>query len=383
MTRRSKARAVLLCLSFGAALSACGKPAQEAAKPAQARAVTVARVEAVPIEGSLTGAGSLVPREEAAVIPEVTGFRVAKVLVDAGAYVQAGQVLAQMDPTLINAQVDQQRAALAQARIRAEQAEAEASRVTGLDGQGVLSQEQIETRRFQARTARAAADVQAAALRDAQTRASKLSLTAPVSGLVLERNVRPGDLGGAGTQPWFRIAQDGQIELAAELPEEDLARVRIGQPASVTLPSGVVVEGRVRLVSPQVAANTKLGVVRITLPVRNDIRAGGFGRAVFGQAVAEGLSVPETAVRYDADGASVMLVAADNRVRRFPVQTGARGGGRVTLVKGPPAGSRVVANAGAFLLDGDRVKPLESSAGVKPSPLAPAALKSGQAGAQR
>jgi HlyD family secretion protein len=261
--------------------------------------------------------------------------------------------------------VEQQRAAAAQALIQAEQAEAQAARVSDLDGQGVLSQEQLETRRFQARAARATANAQVAALKDAETRARKLAVTAPVSGLVLERNVRPGDLSAGGASPWFRIAQDGQIELLAELPEEDLARVRVGQTATVSLPSGVTVQGRVRLVSPQVSAETKLGVARITLPVRSDVRAGGYGRALFSDADSAGLSAPETAVRYDADGASVMVVGADNRVKRAPVQTGPRGGGRVVLTKGPPAGTRVVATASAFLLDGDLIKPVEGAAAAQ------------------
>ena len=79
------------------------------------------------------------------------------------------------------------------------------------------------------------------------------------------------------------------------------------------------------------------------------------------------LAVPETAVRYDADGASVMVVGADNRVKRYPVRAGDRGAGLVQLVKGPPAGSRIVLNAAAFLLDGDLVKPVD---GAAPAPMA-------------
>lgn len=362
MTRSQIAIALTLALATVAPLAACSKPATKTTESERARAVRVVRVSAEPISGTLTATGSLLPREEAAVAPEVSGYRVAKVLVDAGAYVKAGQVLAQMDGALIEAQVEQQRAAAAQAQIQAEQAEAQAARVAGLDGQGVLSQEQLETRRFQARAARATANAQAAALKDTETRARKLAVTAPVSGLVLERNVRPGDMSGTSAAPWFRIAQDSQIELLAELSEEDLARVNVGQSATVSLPSGATVQGRVRLVSPQVNGDTKLGTARITLPVRADIRAGGYGRAVFSDVKSGGLAVPETAVRYDADGASVMMVGADNRVKRVAVQTGPRGGRFVVLIKGPPAGARVVQSASAFLLDGDLIKPVEGAA---------------------
>jgi HlyD family secretion protein len=338
------------------ALAGCQKPEPKQTEAERARAVTVVRIEPRGITGSLTAAGNLVPREEAAVLPEVSGYRVTRVLVDLGDHVRAGQVLVTLDPSLLEAQV-------AQARAQAAQAMDQAERVAGLDGQGVLSQEQIVQRRLQA-------EVAEANLRNLQTQRRKLSVTAPVSGVILERNVRPGDQSAPGATPWFRIARDSLIELSAQMSEDDLARVRVGQAATVTLPSGIVVQGRVRLVSPQVDPQTKLGEVRVSLPVRSDIRAGGFGRAVFADASTTALAVPETAIRYDANGASVMVVGADNRVHRAPIKVGARGGGLVQLESGPPAGSRVVAAASALLLDGDLIRPVE-----------PAAAKAGAGGA--
>ncbi len=371
MSRSNTYLTLTVGLVSALALSACGAKEPPKKDPAaEARTVRVVRVENRALTGSLTASGSLIPREEAAVAPEVTGYRVSRVLVEEGAYVRAGETLAQLDGALISAQVEQQRALAAQAAIQADQAEAEAARVAGLDGQGVLSDEALQQRRFQAKAARATANAQAAAYRDAQTRAGKLAVTAPVSGLVLERTVRPGDLAAGGATPWFRIAREGKIELAAELPEDDMARVRVGQRVTVTLPSGGSAEGQVRIVAPEVNTQTKLGSVRISLPVRDDIRAGGFGRAIFSDASGQGLTVPETAIRYDADGASVMTVSSDNKVKRVVVQTGARGEGLVTLVKGPPAGTRVIQNAAAFLLDGDVVKPMDANA---PPAAAPAA----------
>lgn len=338
----------LLPLAALLALAACKKPPEKVTGNEQARAVRVVRVESRAVEGGLTASGDLLPREEAAVMPEVTGYRVSRVLVDVGDYVRAGQILVQLDPTLLEAQI-------AAAQAQAAQAEDQARRVADLDGQGVLSQEQIVQRRFQAQAA-------VANLRNLQTQRRKLAVTAPVSGLILEKAVRPGDLSAGGSTPWFRMSRDGQVELSAELAEADLARVRIGQTATVTLPSGATAQGRVRLISPQIDPQTKLGEVRILLPVRADIRSGGFGRAVFADAAGQALSAPETAIRYDADGASVMTVAADDRVKRVGVQTGVRGGGYVQLVRGPPVGTRIVQNAAAFLLDNDRVRPTEGAA---------------------
>jgi HlyD family secretion protein len=361
---------VLLPLIAALALAGCSKPKPKTTEAELARGVRVVQLQPRPITGALSASGDLVPREEAAVLPEVSGYRVARVLADVGDHVKKGQTLVQLDPALIQAQLLQQQALAAQAEANALQAEDQASRVKDLDNQGVISQEAIDQRRFQARAARATANAQLAALKDIRTRNQKLAVTAPVSGLILERTVRPGDISAAGAgTPWFRMARDGQIELQAQLSEDDLAKIHPGQHAQVTLPSGETVPGVVRLVSPQIDPQTKLGAVRVHLPIRPDIRAGGFARAVFNEASGLVLAVPETAVRYDADGASVMVVGPDNRVKTAAVQTGQRGAGLVQLVKGPPAGSRIVLNAAAFLLDGDLIKPIE---GAAPGAAAPA-----------
>ena len=357
MTRTKTILALAAGLASAVTLAACGSKEPPKKDPAaQARAVSVVRLEPRAITGALSASGTLRPREEAAVAAEVAGFRVLRVNADVGDTVRAGQVLVQLDPALLEAQI-------AQAQAQAAQAEDQAKRVADLDGQGVLAQEQIAQRRFQAQAARAN-------LRDLQTRLAKLSVVAPVSGVILERTVRPGDLSSGGGSPWFRIARDGQMELGADMSEDDLARIRVGQAATVTLPGGGQAQGTVRIVSPQIDAQTKLGQVRVLLPARSDIRAGGFARAVFADASASTLALPETAIRYDANGAAVMVVGADNRVKHVAVQTGQRGSGLVQIVKGPASGSRVVQNAASFLLDGDLVKPVEASAAAA-QPAAP------------
>ncbi|HEY3950487.1 efflux RND transporter periplasmic adaptor subunit [Phenylobacterium sp.] len=358
---------LLAALALTGALAGCSKPKPKTTAEQNARAVRVVSLGAHPISGALAASGDLVPREEAAVLPEVGGYRVSKVLVDVGDTVKKGQTLVELDPALIQAQLAQAEANAAQSQANAAQAADQANRVKDLDNAGVLSQEAIDQRRFQARAAQAGAAAQAAALKDLRTRLSKLQVTAPVSGVVLERTVRPGDLSALSGTPWFRLARDNEIELAAQLSEPDLSKIRPGQHAQVTLPSGLTVQGTVRLVSPQIDNTTKLGIVRVQLPVNRDIRAGGFGRAVFDEVSGDVLAVPETAVRYDADGASVMVVGSDNRVHHAAVVTGQRGGGYVQLVKGPPAGSRVVENAAAFLLDGDLVKPADQAGNLAPT----------------
>lgn len=337
--------ALLLTTALG--LTACGgKKDKDAAKPAaaaQARTVSIGSVETRPLGGGVEASGVLVSREEAAVGSELSGYRVARLYADEGDWVRAGQPLAQLDDTLLRAQVEQQAAVTAQSQ-------AEAARVAGLDGQGVLSQEQIETRRYQAKA-------QEAALKEIRTRASRMTITSPVSGRVLQRGVQPGQIAGGGTTPWFTIARDGLVELDAEVNEADLAGLRAGQSAQVSLPGGQLISGVVRLVSPRVDATNRLGKVRVRLPVRPDLRPGGFGRATFGASGAAVTAIPESAIRYEADGLSVMTVDSTNRAHQVAIKVGQKGGGWVQLVQGPPAGTRIVLGGASFVADGDTVRP--------------------------
>jgi HlyD family secretion protein len=187
---------------------------------------------------------------------------------------------------------------------------------------------------------------------------------APVSGQIIKRNVNLGDISGGAGQPWFVMAEGGEIELNADVAEADFAKMHAGVRAKVTLADATTADGVVRLVSPSVDTQTRLGKVRISLPVRSDIRSGGYASASFIDLTRAVPALPETAVRYDANGASVMVVGTDGKVAQVPVRTGDRGGGYVELLSGPAPGAVVVAKAGAQLLPGDYVKP--DWAGAKP-----------------
>jgi HlyD family secretion protein len=348
-------RAGLALLAACLSLSACAKPPAPAKAPA--RTVRLAQVEARALAGGLTASGLLVSREEAAVYPQITGYPVAQVLVEAGAKVAKGQPLALLDDTLLRAQIAQATASVAQQQVAAEQAASQASRVEGLEGQGVLSVEQMDQRKFQARSAKAALAAQVAQLNDLKVRDERMTIRAPVAGLVLERDVRPGDIAAQGTTPMFRMARDSLVELSADTPEAAISDIRVGDSVQVTLSDGTSVQGAVRLIQPSIDATTKLGKVLIRLPVRDDLRPGGFGRATFSATSHQAPAVPETAIRYDADGASVMVVDGADRVSQVAVKTGAHAGGYVELVQGPPVGARVLRAAASFVLPGDQINP--------------------------
>jgi HlyD family secretion protein len=352
--------AAAIVLTLGLGLASCAKkPIPPVDERVGARSVTVSSVEARQMGGGVDAPGVLISREEAAVNSELSGYAVARVYVEAGALVRQGQPLAQLDDSLLQSQIAQQTALVAQQKVAADQAAQQSDDVAGLDNQGVLSKEQIDQRRFQARSARAALDAQTAQLKDLQTREAKMVVRAPVGGLVLQRNVRPGDIAAPSGTPMFTMARDDLIELQADVAEGEMSGIKAGDQVQVALPDGEKVEGTVRLVLPAVDQTTKLGQIRVSLPVRADLRPGGFGRASFNGSSQAVPAVPETAVRYDADGASVMVVDSTNHVHQVPISTGQHAGGYVQLTKGPPVGSRVLHGAAVFVLPGDMVIPVQ------------------------
>lgn len=323
-------------------LAGCGEEAAKTTQKADpAPLVTAASVVLRPIDRELSLSGVLVAREEAAVGAELTGYRVLRVLVEEGDVVRQGQALAVLDPALLDQEV-------AQARTAAERAASEYRRVADLTGSGVVAEETIEQRGFEAQST-------AAKLRDLQERRARLTLRAPVAGRVLARTIKPGDVSGAADSG-FRLARGGLMELDAQIPEAELGRVRVGTAMEVRLASGEVLTGSVRLVSPAVDPDTKLGRVRILLPAHPALRVGGFATARIDAAGAPVPTVPERAVQYRAGGPTVTVIGAGDRVWRVAIRTGETGGGFVELVQGPPVGARVVMGGAAFVLPGDKVR---------------------------
>ncbi|WP_043979887.1 efflux RND transporter periplasmic adaptor subunit [Novosphingobium sp. P6W] len=334
-------------------LAACSEPKRRDAPPPPT--VTVASVAYRSLEGGFTASGRLVPREEVAIAPELSNYRIMSVMVEEDADVHAGQVLAVLDDGLLRSQIAQARATLVQQEVQADRARAEAKRVSGLDDSGVISQEAIDQRRISDRSAAAAVNVAKAQLQDLLTRQARLAVRTPVGGRILQRSVRPGDASSSG-QVMFTIARDNLIELAAEVPEASMGSLTIGDPVEVTLADGARLVGQVRLLGARVDERTGLSTARVTLPVQRYLRAGGFARAQFVKPSARVTTVAEAAVHYDADGAYMLLLDQNDTVHRAGVRTGRRAGGMVEVTSGVVPGTRAVMGGSAFVLEGDKVR---------------------------
>lgn len=350
----------LSLLALPLLLAGCSGQSKEDAETARAasapRAVSAAFVAARPMTNDLALSGVLVSREEAAVASQLSGYPVAKVFVDQDDQVRKGQPLARLDDTLLRADIAQQQAVVAQQKIASDKARAEAARVHGLETSGVLSAEAIAERGLAARTAEANVAQAKAALQSLMVKQDLMTIRAPVAGRILSRAVRPGDIAAPGTI-MFRIERDNLVEVDAEVPEQSIHLLRPGIPATVTLSSGQTVSGKVRLVSAEIDPQTKLGRVRVLMARDRDLRPGGFANAWLAVARHDVAAVPESAIRYDASGSSLMALDKDNRVHVTPVKVGVRAAGWIALESGPPVGTRILTGGQGFVLDGDIVKP--------------------------
>jgi HlyD family secretion protein len=343
-----------LSLAFMLALAACSDEPQSAPAKEALPTLSFATVASRTVGVGTTASGVLVAREEAAVLPELSGYRVLRVLADEGDRVRRGQPMATLDGALLAGETARAQAQLASARIAAERARAEYARVSDLTGQGVIADETIAQRGFEASAARTQVQAAQAALREVEVRRNRLTLRAPVAGIVVERSVRPGDVAGTGSEPPFRIARDGRFELEAEVPERMFPQLRVGTPAAVTLASGERLRGTIRLLGQRVDPATRLGRIRILLPLDPSLRLGGFATASLGETGIPVRTVPERALSYEG-GPAVLTIDPRGRVARVPVRTGARGNGVVELLDGPSIGTRVLLGGGALAMPGDVV----------------------------
>jgi len=277
------------------------------------------------------------------------------VRVNVGDAVKRGQVLATFQPDLIQADLLQRRASVAEAEAMLADAAANAQRARELQTTGALSAQQINQYLTAERTARARLEAARAAARTQDLRLRQTQVLAPDSGVISARNATVGAVLPAG-QEMFRMIRQGRLEWRAEVPSDSLARIKSGMTVRVTAGNTSTILGKVRIVAPTVDEKTRNGIVYVDLPGTGDARAGMYARGEFDIGTAQGLTLPQSAVLLREGFSYVMRVGNDSKVTQVKVSIGRRVGDRVEITSGVDASTRVVASGGAFLADGDVVR---------------------------
>ena len=387
--------AAALLAGLPANVFAAGETAETAIAqtPPAIRVVAASRRELVE---RLSVNGTIKAREEAAAGTDLNGLTVLVLNADQGDLVKKGQVLAVLDRSLLDTQLAQMTASRAQAEANIAQMQAQIGDAEiavrqakeGLDRAKALQEKRVAAKMqfdnavnaydsaraklVSAEKAVSASEAQLAVI-DAQKenillQIAKTDVKAPADGLVLARNATLGGIVSASGGPLFRIAIDGEFELAATIAETALPRLRAGHacrggPGRKPKP----LAGKIRRISPEVDQRSRLGMIYISIADGSGVRAGNFARGEIEAVRRTCISVPASAVTFHGQEAFLQVVE-NGKVKSVPVTLGARADGHVEVNGGVSEGQEVVARAGTFVADGDVVTPVrgEATGAIKP-----------------
>ena len=366
-----------------ALLSACGgggSPQSDA--DAHARVpVEVAAVARAPINASYSGTAALEAQNEADVVAKTTGVLL-KLDAEEGQYVQAGQVLALIDPSSASNQ-------LAQSEAQLRKAQTTYQRASKAIEKQLIPKAEYEADLYDMQA-------QAAATRSAQLQVSWTRIVAPISGVISRRMVKQGNLVQAN-QAIFHIVDMHPLTATLNVPERELGMLKSGQPLTLAVDAmpGREFAGSIQRIAPVVDASS--GTFRVTCVFDNTasgnepLRPGMFGRIdiVYDQR-RNALVIPRSAL-IDEDGETAVFVVAqgpakktappavkpkpgdavaaevkpvqpDLVAKRRTVKIGYVDGDRVEIRDGLQSGERVITLGRDAVRDGSEVQVLASGA---------------------
>ncbi len=388
--------AALLVLALLAA--GCGKKKAGDGASSGPPAVQTARAEMGVLEGGAVITGKLEAVQQANIVPKVPG-KVARVEVDVGSRVSAGQVLVALENKDLADRLNQAEAAVAQAEagltqaqagLKAAQAnlenaraslavaEANYNRAKELLAAGAISQadfegryelpykqarQQVEASSAQVEQAQAAVRVQEAALAGARANASLARtayedsfIRAPFSGVVTARYINPGEM--AATAPVVSLANLDKVVVKATCGEKLINQLKVGQKVKVVVAAvrPEPFEGTITHIGPAAEAQTKAFPVKVEIDNPDHVlKPGMFAEVRIDTSSREQLLIPREALVRDGESTFVWVVK-DGRVQRRAVTAGESDGKKVAILSGLEAGEEVVTAGYEGLAEGAEVR---------------------------
>ncbi|MFZ6707583.1 efflux RND transporter periplasmic adaptor subunit [Undibacterium sp. TC9W] len=366
----------------GVWLSTASNAADEPAKAASASApaakvkpaltVTTTKASSGNLVIKLAANGSVAAWQEALIGSEATGLRIQELHANIGDVVQRGQLLVSFASETVKADLALAQASLAEAQANLADAAANAERTRALQTSGALSAQQVGQYLTAEQTAKARVESAKASVEAQQLRMRHTRVLAPDSGIITARAATLGSVVGNGAE-LFRMIRQGRLEWRAEVTASEMAKIVPGTEAIVTAPGGTQWKGKVRVVSPTVDAQTRMGLVYVDLvPDANStakpqaataslaFKPGMYAKGEFVMGSSQALTIPQQAVVVRDGFSYAFRLNADGRVTQIKLQTGRRvsnaQGDLVEVVSGLNADSTIVSSGAGFLNDGDTVK---------------------------
>lgn len=351
---------ILTITSVSVVLAGCQ---QKEAPPAPLRVVMVAQPTTAEL-GKTSYSGEVRARQEADLSFRVAG-KVTQRMVDVGSQVQKGQVLAVLDPTDANLQLNSAQAQLDSALSVERTAKTELERYRQLLPDNAISRSQFDQIENQYKTARGNAQQARANLDVVSNQAAYSTLRADKSGVIVTRHIEVGQVVNAG-QPIYTLAIDGEREVVVGVPEQLVNQLRVRQPVQVSLWSNAeqLLPAYIREISPAADASRTFAV-RVALNNDNDSGKGnvpvniGQSARVFITAAnsSQQLSVPLAALTAEQQNSYVLVFnPANATLIKKPVRIGAYGRDSVPILEGLTGQDWVVIGGVHLLQAGQKVR---------------------------
>jgi membrane fusion protein (multidrug efflux system) len=355
--QRASLRALaVLCLVALAGCHGKAKDAPAAAPPAPVEVQPAARGEMLAV---YSGTAPIEADGEAVVVAKVGG-ELRQLLVEEGAHVRKGQVLARLDGERLRLEAAQSKAQLSKL-------ERDYKRNVELQQRGLVAVSAFENLRYEVDAARAAYDLTALQL-------SYTDIRAPIDGVVAERFVKAGNTLNPNDK-LFRVADLSPLVAHVHVPESELRKLRTGQVASAQVDAaGGAFQSFIQRISPVVDSNT--GTFKVTLELRdpsNKLKPGMFARIdIVHERRTDVVRIARSALLEDDGNQRVFVVQAGKAVSR-PVTLGLTNGPLVEVLSGVAVGDPVVIVGQGTLKDGSPVRVVTSAAPAGPAAVATAA----------
>ncbi|MEL6352623.1 MAG: efflux RND transporter periplasmic adaptor subunit [Cyanobacteria bacterium J06627_28] len=362
------------------------------------QSVTLHIAEFESVRSSLTLTGTVIPRNLSNVSPTLSGLQISEMRVESGDRVSPGQVLAVLDNSVLQAQLkqaeanlaqaqtelQQQAAALTQAQVLQQAAIVDMNRYGSLFEAGAISEEQLGNRQIQALTTRQQVEVVASNLESARSNIDSKAadierikalmaqtlITTPVAGTIAERFATAGDAASAG-DPLYSLIEAHQLTLKLHPNQDQLPNIEPGMPVTISAVSNdepsLSLTGRIDTIEPTLDAQSRQATVKVSLPELSDrLRPGMFLQAKIITGQRRSIVVPADAVVTQPDGQALVFTADKATANRVRVEANAvevadRSGelagssDSVEILSGLSAGSQVVIGGASYLQAGDVV----------------------------
>lgn len=328
-----------------------------------------AKVERATISNSVTATGTIEPVNKVEVGTQVSGI-ISKIYVDYNSIVKKGQVIAELDKINLESELASAKANLASSKSELDYQETNYKRMKALHDKGFISDDDFDIADLSYKKAKEAYLVQLQTVQKAQTNLGYATITSPIDGVVLSKDVEEGQTVAASfsTPTLFTIARDlTDMQVVANVDEADIGNVRDGQRVTFTVDAfpDDTFEGRVKQVRQQGEEESNVVTYEVVISApNNDLKLKPQLTAnvnIYTEEIENVVSVPAKALRFspskemmndgekikDCNATNKLWIKEANILKAYPVKTGITNGIRTQILEGVKEGTTVITNAKA------------------------------------